>query len=327
MNDEDWAVVSAELAMCTLRIEYKAAFRWERACWRASVSLRPVALPTAATPTIIAEPPPTGDHELPPASGLLAARERTAQTFADDDFGKSTPAPFSIPAIRPPMPEDAPPPVAAKTGRYRAAASLAACAVLIGLGWRFSDMPGTACWLPLPHESGISGQLAADVVARRIVTAESGGDANARNARSSATGAGQFLDGTWLDMIRAYRPDLSTRAEAEILDLRYDPAISREMVARFAEKNAETLVGRCLPITPGTLYLAHFAGGAGAVAVLSAPDAADAAAIMAEADSTGRTTREMLVSANPFLKDYSVADLKRWADRKMGFRDGDGWQL
>lgn len=28
---------------------------------------------------------------------------------------------------------------------------------------------------------------------------------------------------------------------------------------------------RCLPVTPGTLYLAHFAGAAGATAVLSAP--------------------------------------------------------
>ncbi len=95
------------------------------------------------------------------------------------------------------------------------------------------------------------------------------------------------------------------------------------MVARFAEQNAAMLLSQCLPVTPGTLYLSHFAGGAGAAAVLSAPENADAAATMARADSTGRTTREMIVTANPFLKSFTVADLKRWADRKMGAAGGD----
>ncbi len=74
---------------------------------------------------------------------------------------------------------------------------------------------------------------------------------------------------------------------------------------------------RGLPVTPGTLYLAYFAGPAGAVAVLSASENADGAAIMASADATGQTTREKLVNANPFLKVLTVGDLKKWADRKM----------
>ena len=74
---------------------------------------------------------------------------------------------------------------------------------------------------------------------------------------------------------------------------------------------------RALPVTPGALYLAHFAGPAGAVAVLSVSENADAAALMASADATGRTTREKLVNANPFLKELTVGDLKNWANRKM----------
>jgi len=70
-------------------------------------------------------------------------------------------------------------------------------------------------------------------------------------------------------------------------------------------------------VTAGTLYLAHFAGGAGAVAILSAPDNSDAALVLANADSTGRTRRERLLKANPFLEHFTVADLKVWADRKM----------
>ena len=72
-----------------------------------------------------------------------------------------------------------------------------------------------------------------------------------------------------------------------------------------------------LPVTAGTIYLSHFAGGAGAVAVLTAPEYADAATTMAKADATGRTTREMIVKANPFLEPFTVADLRRWADCKM----------
>jgi soluble lytic murein transglycosylase-like protein len=45
-----------------------------------------------------------------------------------------------------------------------------------------------------------------EAVVERIIDVESGGDPNAKNKRSSATGLGQFLDETWLDMIRAHRP-------------------------------------------------------------------------------------------------------------------------
>src|SRR6476659_7599668 len=90
---------------------------------------------------------------------------------------------------------------------------------------------------------------------------------------------------------------------------------------RFVERNIAILRQRGLPVTAGTLYLAYFAGGAGAVAILSAPDNSDAALVIANADSTGRTKRERLVKANPFLEHFTVADLKVWADRKMRGRD------
>ena len=74
---------------------------------------------------------------------------------------------------------------------------------------------------------------------------------------------------------------------------------------------------RSLPVTPGTLYLTYFAGAAGAVAILSGSESLDAAALLANADASGRTTREKLVTANPFLATLTAGDLKSWADRKM----------
>ena len=194
--------------------------------------------------------------------------------------------------------------------------ALIACALLAAIGWRFAGAPG-ACSPSDLHALDIAGRSAVDSVAYRIVTAESSGDVTAKNELSTATGAGQFLDATWLETIRAARPDLARRPDEDILGLRRDPDLSREMVARFAQRNAAMLARRCLPVTPGTLYLSHFAGGAGAVAVLSAPRYADAATTMAKADSTRRTTREMIVMANPFLARYTVADLASWADLKM----------
>jgi curved DNA-binding protein CbpA len=160
--------------------------------------------------------------------------------------------------------------------------------------------------------------MARKPLVERIIAVESSGDPNAKNKRSSATGAGQFLDETWLEMIGTYRPDLvQGRSEKEILELRRDPELAYEIVARLVEQNAAVLKKRALPVTPGTLYLAHFAGPAGAVAVLSVSENADAAALMARADASGRTTREKLVNANPFLKELTVGDLKNWANRKM----------
>ena len=173
-------------------------------------------------------------------------------------------------------------------------------------------------WTPDSQREESSATSSIDAVVERIIGVESDGSPNAKNRRSSALGLGQFLDETWLDMIRAHRPDLAKdRTQVDILELRRDAKIAREITARFTERNAEMLRKRGLPVTPGTLYLAHFAGGAGAVAILSATENADAALVMATADATGRTKREKIVKANPFLERFTVADLRTWVDRKM----------
>ena len=151
-----------------------------------------------------------------------------------------------------------------------------------------------------------------------IITAESNGNPRDKNKKSSATGPAQFLDDTWLEMINAYRPTLAAgHSQKEILALRRDPDLSREITTRFMQRNAKILRKRNLPVTPGTLYLTHFAGVAGAIAILSGPDNEHAATIMAKADASGHLTRAKLVAANPFLADFTVADIKHWAATKM----------
>jgi hypothetical protein len=142
-----------------------------------------------------------------------------------------------------------------------------------------------------------------------IVQAESGGDANAKNPNSSASGPSQFINSTWLATIKAARPDLADgKSDAELLALKTDPQLSREMTDAYAAQNQSILQKNGLPVTPGTTYLAHFAGPKGAVSLLQADPNAPAAGLLGEA----------AVKANPFLKNMTVGGLLAWADKKMG---------
>jgi hypothetical protein len=190
---------------------------------------------------------------------------------------------------------------------------IGALLLALGLG-RF----GQSLYQHFDKRDELTGQLAISDVVERIIVAESNGDPNLKDSHSSATGLGQFLDDTWLDLIRQYRPDLTKgRSESETLELRREAKLAREITTRFVEQNAAILKHRGLPVTAGSIYLAHFAGPAGAVAILSASENADPALVMASADTTGRTKRQQLLKANPFLEHFTVADLKIWADRKM----------
>jgi hypothetical protein len=225
-------------------------------------------------------------------------------------------APRRIWEIRPPNRGEAIVPIVPRDGGgHRVWLLIGVLLAALGLGWIGGSNSHLFYDLNRPE---MDGQAALNSVVERIIHAESDGDPNAKKKRSSATGAGQFLDGTWLEMIRLHRPDLvEGRSEKDILDLRRDPELAREIATRFVEQNAAMLSKRGLPVTPGTLYLAYFAGAAGAVAILSVPENADAASLMASADATGRMTREKIVGANPFLGGFTAADLKHWADRKM----------
>jgi hypothetical protein len=142
-----------------------------------------------------------------------------------------------------------------------------------------------------------------------IIGAESGGDPNARNPNSSASGPGQFLDSTFLDTIKAARPDLAQgKSDQELLALKTDPEIGRQMTEAYAAQNQATLSKAGLPVTPGSTYLAHFAGPGGAVKLLQADPNASAGDILGPA----------VVKANPFLAGMTAKDVQAWADRKMG---------
>jgi hypothetical protein len=152
-------------------------------------------------------------------------------------------------------------------------------------------------------------QYSARGVTDRIVGAESGGNPNATNPRSSATGSGQFINSTWLDQIKRNRPDLAAgKTDAQILAMRTDDKLSREITGQYANENSQALRSAGFDPTPGNQYLSHFAGPGGARAVLSADPSTPVRSVLGE----------RVVQANPFLANMTAGDLITWANGKMG---------
>ncbi|MFD9898304.1 M23 family metallopeptidase [Mesorhizobium sp. NPDC059025] len=157
--------------------------------------------------------------------------------------------------------------------------------------------------------SGSSPDVAVETLTERIVHVESGGSARAKNPNSSATGAGQFITKTWIRMMNTYRPDLAnTLSTADLLALRYDATLSREMVRNLAREGEAYLRGRGHQITAGRLYLCHFLGMEGAHQVLAASGSSQLSAVLGSA----------VIQANPFLTGKTAGYVIDWAERKMG---------
>jgi len=153
-----------------------------------------------------------------------------------------------------------------------------------------------------------SDSAAVEKLVNRIIHVESGGSARAKNPKSSASGLGQFIKSTWLRMIKSYRPELfRSMSEVEILELRFDPTLSREMVANLARENEARLRHFGHSITAGRLYLAHFLGPDGAHQVLSAAGDASIAAVMGPS----------VIAANTFLIGKDCNFVISWAEKKM----------
>lgn len=122
--------------------------------------------------------------------------------------------------------------------------------------------PGDVIQIPVNTDSSKAdtGNPVHDTV-NRIIGAESGGDPNAKNKKSSAEGLGQFIDSTWFHMVRKYRPDIAnSKTNAQLKALKRDPALSREMTTRYVEENAALLKKHGFPVNVRNLYVMHFLG-------------------------------------------------------------------
>lgn len=169
---------------------------------------------------------------------------------------------------------------------------------------------------------------------------ESGLNANARATSSSASGLYQFIESSWLRVVKQHgaehglgwaadaistsggRPTVSDPATRQaILALRNDPATASMMAAEHASDNKNAIEAATGRTATGTdLYMAHFLGLGGAKKFLSAldsnPDASGAAIFPAAA----RTNRGVFYASNGQPRSLSQI-YARFADKLSGGAD------
>lgn len=147
----------------------------------------------------------------------------------------------------------------------------------------------------------------------KIVGVESGGNASAKNPNSTATGAGQFIESTWLKMFKQYFPERAqTMTDAAMLELRKNADIARKMVDLYARENADFLRKMGIQINDANLYLAHFLGPQGAANVLKASPTTPVDQILGA---------DQIASNSSILEGKSAAEVVMWAQRKMGISE------
>lgn len=125
---------------------------------------------------------------------------------------------------------------------------------------------------------------------------ESGFRPDAKARTSSATGLFQFVEATWLDLVKRHggaHGIVADASDAELLALREDPALSAAMAAEYARENKarlETALGR--EAGRAELALAHFLGPGGAIRFLeglAANAGTEAARLLPEAAAANRS--------------------------------------
>jgi len=140
--------------------------------------------------------------------------------------------------------------------------------------------PAQQSIVPIKPESGATDRLdksigkfeeVIDKFARDVSQAESGGRATAKNPLSTATGLGQFIESTWIDLFRKNFPDRAANLSREgILALRTNAQVSFDLIKAYARENANVLKAAGQSVTEANLQLSHFLGPKGAVDVLKA---------------------------------------------------------
>jgi len=139
----------------------------------------------------------------------------------------------------------------------------------------------------------------ASPLAEKIKTAESGGNPNAKNPNSSASGLYQFTDSTWRSAV-----DKWGRRHGIKYGDKNNPQAQEMLMQQLTQDNARILQNKGIEPSDGNLYFAHFMGapaaskainllGKNAIAARSFPEAAKANPTIFFAEGKPRTVDEV----------------------------------
>jgi len=161
---------------------------------------------------------------------------------------------------------------------------------------------------PSSSEKSAPDTMTMSVFLDRLMLAESSGRDDARNPRSTATGAFQFIDSTWLSLMsRHFAERTQSLNRQQVLALRTDRELAREAAEIYTKENAAVLVADGHKPTFPNLRLAFLLGAGGASRVLALAPNARVAPIVGSA----------VVRANPFMARLTAKQLRQRAARDL----------
>jgi hypothetical protein len=169
-------------------------------------------------------------------------------------------------------------------------------------GWRFGADPAS-------YNGGGGSSSFLD----RLSSAESGGNVNARNPLSSATGEFQFTRDTWLSVARKYGGSrVAGLSDDALLALRSHPTFAREMAEAHTRFDiAPGLAARGAPTSDLGLYAGWHFGAEGGASVMNAPGSMPMNQILSQ----------RAITANPYLRSLTAG---QWRERFSGSFGGGG---
>lgn len=200
----------------------------------------------------------------------------------------------------------------ASSGAHQNALASAINSVLRGEQVSVAGAIDAAEFLPV-RRAGIPAERAANYdmgparyeAYRRVL--ESGGDPNAKNGASSATGIDQFTAGTWRRIVAQAKPDWAQGLnDNQLLAARRDPVKSGQMARALDEQNTAALEAGGAEATAHNLYAAHHFGAERGLEFARAADDTPMARILTKAQ----------MDANPYLKGKTKGDaIANWDER------------
>jgi hypothetical protein len=169
----------------------------------------------------------------------------------------------------------------------------------------------TALPAPIFAQATPASDMTMDIFLDRLMRAESGGRLNARSSTSSALGPFQFIDATFLIVVRRhFAAETATLAPSQILALRTDLAFSRRAAEAFTKDNASLLVGAGIPATFQNLRLAYLLGPGGAIKVLQTDPEMPLPTLLPA----------NVIRANSFMRPLTVSGLIARAAREVSVK-------
>ena len=164
-----------------------------------------------------------------------------------------------------------------------------------------ASMAGESAAAPKATEPAAGASEAAfEIFLDRLMRAESAGQDDAANPRSTALGPFQFIKSTFIEVARRhFAAEVAALDDDAVLALRINRSFARRAASAFCKDNIAFMIEQGLSPTFGQLRLAFLVGPSAAVRLLQAAPATPVSEILGNA----------AITANPFMKGISAVDL------------------